>query len=292
MNEGKRVLLLREEVRAAIPKILARHAGPVELAHALPLPGGRREKVVLRVRGAETPLILRIYAPRETAALENGLVAVRALESRGSVPVGHCCGFDRAPSVGPFCYRLHDMMWGTDAERLLAAGALGPADVAAIGAAIGEALAGLHELCADGFGEPRHEPHERAKRLTDYVRDEVERAGPSLGELFLRAAPALDASPARPRLTHRRFDAAAVIVRREAGRFVLSGLAALDGARFFDPAWDLLGLEDGLFAREPALGDPFREAYRSRMHALPACEPEVAALYRALRGCAAPDERG
>jgi aminoglycoside phosphotransferase (APT) family kinase protein len=277
---------IRDEVRAALPAILARHALGTDLAHAFALPGGRREKYVLRLRGERTPLVLRIYAAEEAAALENGLVATRSLEARGSVPVGHCCGFAAPGALAPFGYRLHEMLWGADLERLLQAGALAGGDFAAAGRALGEALAALHELCAEGFGEPRREPHERERRLSAAVRAEVERlAAPAEAvALLARAAPLLDAPHARPRLAHGRFGPAAVLVRREGGRFVTAGVLGLDDARFFDPAWDLVALEEDVFARAPALREPFEEAYAARMRALPACEPERRALYRAMRG--------
>jgi hypothetical protein len=293
---GRRVAAVRDEVAAALPAIVGRHLGPAALEHAFPLPGGRREKAVLRVRGFDSPFVLRIYGPRERAALENGLIAGRAIEGRGGAPVAHCCG--AAPEAAPFPYRLHDFLWGTDAEKLLASGALGPAEKADVGAALGEAAAALHELSAEGYGEPRLEPKDRAGRLSAFVEAEVERlaaaapeaASRELRDLAARAAPLLDARESRPRLTHRRFDPAAILLRREEGRYVLSGILALDEARFFDPAWDLLALEEDLFAREPSLREPFARAYAERMGALPAWETERAALYRAMRAlsCAAP----
>lgn len=293
---------VRADVRAALPAILRAHSAAAVIQLVTPLAAGRREKYFVRVSGAAAPLLLRIYGPGddEAAALENGLVATHAIEARGTAAVGHCSGFDLAARNAPFRYRLHEMVWGTDAERILGSGALDPGDEASIGEALGAAAAAVHELASEGFGEPRARPGERAERLSDFVVAEVarraeraRRAGAidagrerEIRRAAEAMAPALDARARKARLTHGGFGPAAAILRREGGRYVLSGIVGLDEARFFDPLYDLAALEEDLFATAPALRAPFLAAYSARLGAIPEIEPEQAALYSILRALA------
>jgi aminoglycoside phosphotransferase (APT) family kinase protein len=293
---------VRDEVRAALPKIVATHGGGHALDLAFPLPGGRREKVLLRLSGLDRPLVLRVYSPEETDLLDDGNVVVRALEARRTVPVGHCWTCVPPGRSAPFGYRIHDLVWGADLEKILFSGDIAARDLSEIGEALGGALAALHEIEACGWGAPRLPPTARAGEVSTFVRAEIlcriERAKAAglIDEERARAlllfsdlvARKLDAAGIDgPRLVHGRFGPEAAIFRREGGRYALSGLVSLDLARFFDPQFDLVAAEEEIFAREPALRAPFLEAYAARAGGLPPpCDPERAALYQAMRALA------
>lgn len=290
-----------DPIRDALPSILKAHIPDHPLESAFRMPGGQREKYVLRCFGIADPLVLRIYgtSAAERAALDNGLKCAQLLSGAGGkggkeAPTYRMVGFDETGATAPFPYRLSTMLWGADAETLLE-GELAEDDVARIGTALGGAAAAIHGVTADGFGEPRLPPHAREKTLATAVLQvekavrDAERKGEMSEGAFERIAAKADPlfdllAEAGPRgtLVHGDLRPSAIIMRRGEGMFRLVGVVRLSQARFLDPAYDIATLEADAFPRFPALRAPFYKAYSERRELPPDLELRLT-LYEAIR---------
>ncbi len=279
-----------DEVREALPRLVEKHIPGHPLEAIFGLPGAGRPKYIARLQGmGERPLLLAIYRPEEAGALENSVAASRALATRRAAPSYHVIAADAAGKTAPFCYRLATFLWGTDALRLLEAGALSDADVRSIGEAVGDGLAEFHKVEGEGFGEARLPVEDRFDELSEAILAAGAEADPHVARLVVEAGADLDAGAGVSRLVHGSFSLASAIVRLEKGRYELAGFVGLGSALWFDPVYDLVSLEAEL-GRFPALRDPLMRAYlekRPIFADLEAKRPVMRALVKVARGAAA-----
>jgi hypothetical protein len=279
-------------VREALPRILKVHLGGT-LESVFPMPGGR-EKYLVRAFGGSEPLILRVYATAERARLHNALKANQLVAREA--PTYKIVGFDATGQHAPFLYTLSHMLWGADALSVIETGILDEEDMKRVGIALGGAFGSIHLVKAEGFGEPRLPAHQRDSKLSAAVLgviEEATREAEAKGEMepgaFERIAAIadpmfdlLDGSEEEGTLVHGNATPSSVIVKKEEGRYRLTGVCSLGRARFLDPAYDLATLETETFSEYPALKEPFYRAYRAR-RPLPAELETKITLYGAIR---------
>ena len=269
-----------DEVREALPRLIEKHVPGHPMQAVYGLPGGGRPKFLAKLEGMpERPMLLTLYGPDEGQALASSAACARALATRRAAPSYHVIASDATGATAPFCYRLATFLWGTDAGRLLESGAVDAKEAAEIGEAIGDGLGLFHAVDGIGFGPPASPAGERKGKLSDAILDlgaemvmdagaeaatsGVEERFEALVALASTADPAIDATGEESRLVHGDMTLSSAIVRKERGRYELAGFVRLDRARFFDPIYDLVCLEDA-FLRFPLIREPFMRAYMGR----------------------------
>ncbi|HVY61623.1 MAG TPA: phosphotransferase [Planctomycetota bacterium] len=269
-----------DAVREALPRLVEKHVPGHPLQAVFGLPGGGRPKFLAKLEAMEErPLLLTLYGPDEGGRIESSVAAARALAVRRAAPSFHVIAADATGATAPFAYRLATFLWGTDAGRLLESGAVDAKEAAEIGEAIGDGLGLMHAVDGVGYGPAASPALERKAALSEALLDAgaeavqaaagtpaaaaVEAAFEKLVVAVTTADPAIDASGEESRLVHGDLDLASAIVRKERGRYELVGLVRLDRARWLDPIYDLVCLEDALL-RFPLLREPFMKAYMGR----------------------------
>ncbi len=243
MNGMLKVHQVREIVRANL--------SGNRLKSFAPLPSPESGTHILHLRHHPFRVILKIIGDRGIGERDVEHAVERILGGVDRVRVPEVICLDDSRAIVPFRYYLRAHIPGLQWSDVLSL--LSPPDGVSLAQRCGEMLGAFHGVEAEGFGEIGGE--ESSLPLTSILLDRametlgkvVEKAGIDSGEeraieeRLLGSRSLLDLDR-RPQLTHRRLTSADILVKKEGGEWIVTGLLGTGSSAMWNHMWDMASL--------------------------------------------------